>query len=262
MDTKYIVIKFGGHTMTDPALRDAFCHDLAPLAAGGRKCVVVHGGGPQISSLLERLSIPSRFEQGLRVTDDAAMEAVEMALSAQVNKELVSAMTAAGAAACGISGRDGSPLLKARVRDPQLGRVGDVTHVSPDIISCLVRGGFVPVVSPIAEDEQGGGALNINADTAAGAIAGALQAEFFVLMSNVPGVLDAGKNLLRELTVSDIQALKDDGTIAGGMIPKVDSCLHALGMGCRKALILNGAEKSALRRLLEGETNLGTVIRA
>lgn len=262
MDTKYIVIKFGGHTMTDPALRDAFCHDLAPLAADGRKCVVVHGGGPQISSLLERLSIPSRFEQGLRVTDDAAMEAVEMALSAQVNKELVSAMTAAGAAACGISGRDGSPLLKARVRDPQLGRVGDVTHVSPDIISCLVRGGFVPVVSPIAEDEQGGGALNINADTAAGAIAGALQAEFFVLMSNVPGVLDAGKNLLRELTVSDIQALKDDGTIAGGMIPKVDSCLHALGMGCSKALILNGAEKSALRRLLEGETNLGTVIRA
>ncbi len=261
MDTKYIVIKFGGHTMTDPALRDAFARDLAPLAAGGRKCVVVHGGGPQISSLLKRLSIESRFEQGLRVTDDAAMEAVEMALSAQVNKELVSAMTAAGVAACGISGRDGAPLLRARVRDAKLGRVGDVTHVEPGIISCLVSGGFMPVVSPIAEDEQGG-ALNINADTAAGAIAGALQAEFFVLMSDVPGVLDAGKNLLRELTAADIQALKDEGTICGGMIPKVDSCLHALNMGCRKALILNGAEKSALRRLLEGETGLGTVIRA
>ncbi len=261
METKYIVIKFGGHTMTDPALRDAFAQDLAPLAASGRQCVVVHGGGPQISSLLERLSIPSRFEQGLRVTDDAAMQAVEMALSAQVNKELVTAMTAAGAMACGISGRDGAPLLKARVRDKKLGRVGDVTEVHPELIACLVSGGFVPVVSPIAEDEQGG-ALNINADTAAGAIAGALQAEFFVLMSDVPGVLDADKKLLHELTAADIQALKDEGTIQGGMIPKVDSCLHALSMGCSKALILNGAEKSALRRLLEGETGLGTVIRS
>lgn len=262
METKYIVIKFGGHTMTNPALRDAFVQDLAPIAAGGRRCVVVHGGGPQISSLLERLSIESHFEQGLRVTDEPAMQAVEMALSAQVNKELVSALTAHGVPACGISGRDGAPLLQAKVRSPKFGRVGDVTAVHPELLSCLVQNGFVPVVSPIAEDEQGGGALNINADTAAGAVAGALQAEFFVLMSDVPGVLDADKKLLPELTRAQIQELKDSGVINGGMIPKVDSCLHALDMGCQKALILNGGEKSALRRLLEGDTSLGTVVLA
>ncbi|MDO5537108.1 MAG: acetylglutamate kinase [Desulfovibrionaceae bacterium] len=261
MDTKYVVIKFGGHTMTDPALRDAFVEDLAPIAAGGRRCVVVHGGGPQISSLLKRLNIPSRFEQGLRVTDEAAMEAVEMALSAQVNKELVGAFTMHGARAVGISGRDGSPLLRAKVRSELLGRVGDVVAVQPDVLSCLVAAGYVPVVSPIAEDVNGG-ALNLNADTAAGAVAGALKAEFFVLMSDVPGVLDAGKNLLPRLTRAEIEQLKSDGVISGGMIPKVDACLHALDMGCEKALILNGAERSALRRLLEGDTSMGTVVSA
>lgn len=259
MQTKYVVIKFGGHTMTDPALRDAFVEDLAPIAASGRRCVVVHGGGPQISSLLKRLNIPSRFEQGLRVTDEAAMEAVEMALSAQVNKELVGAFTAHGAQAVGISGRDGGPLLRAKMRSEVLGRVGDVTEVHPEVLSCLVQGGYVPVVSPIAEDIAGG-ALNLNADTAAGAVAGALKAEFFVLMSDVPGVLDADKKLLPRLTRADIEALKASGVISGGMIPKVDSCLHALDKGCEKALILNGAERSALRRLLEGDESLGTVV--
>ena len=215
-DTQYIVIKFGGHTMTDPALRDAFAMDLAPLAQEGRKCVVVHGGGPQISSMLKRLNIESHFEQGLRVTDDAAMEAVEMVLAGQVNKELVA--------------------------------------------SFIVAGGFVPVVAPIAEDEEGKGALNINADTAAGAVAGALKAEYFVLISDVPGVLDADKKLLSSLTREDIASLKESGVINGGMIPKVDACLHALDKGCKKALILNGTEKSALRRLLQGESGLGTIV--
>ncbi len=259
-DTRYIVIKFGGHTMTDPSLRDAFAMDLAPLAKEGRQCVVVHGGGPQISSMLKRLAIESHFEQGLRVTDDAAMEAVEMVLAGQVNKELVAAFIAHGAKSVGLSGRDGAPLLRARVVNPRLGRVGAVTTVDPEILKILVAGGFVPVVAPIAEDEEGKGALNINADTAAGAIAGALQAEFFVLMSDVPGVLDADKKLLPSLTREDIAALKDAGVICGGMIPKVDACLHALDKGCKKALILNGAEKSALRRLLDGESGLGTVV--
>ncbi len=261
MDTRYIVVKFGGHTMTDPALRDAFVEDLAPIAAQGRRCVVVHGGGPQISSLLRRLNIESRFEQGLRVTDEAAMEAVEMALSAQVNKELVGAFTAHGARAVGISGRDGGPLLRAKVKNPLLGRVGEVTAVDSDVLALLVQGGYVPVVSPIAESVDGG-ALNLNADTAAGAVAGALKAEFFVLMSDVPGVLDADKKLLPRLSRADIAALKESGVISGGMIPKVDACLHALDQGCEKALILNGAERSALRRLLEGDTGMGTVVTA
>lgn len=260
METHYIVIKFGGHTMTDPTLRDAFATDLAPLAREGRQCVVVHGGGPQISSMLTRLNIESHFEQGLRVTDDAAMEAVEMVLAGQVNKELVAAFIAHGARSAGISGRDGGPLLKARVINPRLGRVGAVSTVDAGILQPLLAGGFVPVVAPIAEDEEGRGALNINADTAAGAIAGALQAEYFVLISDVPGVLDADKKLLPSLTRQDIADLKESGVISGGMIPKVDACLHALDKGCRKALILNGTEKSSLRRLLGGETGLGTVV--
>lgn len=259
-DTQYIVIKFGGHTMTDPALRDAFAMDLAPLAQEGRKCVVVHGGGPQISSMLKRLNIESHFEQGLRVTDDAAMEAVEMVLAGQVNKELVASFIAHGAKSAGLSGRDGTPLLKARVVNPKLGRVGAVTTVNPEILKVLIAGGFVPVVAPIAEDEEGKGALNINADTAAGAVAGALKAEYFVLISDVPGVLDADKKLLSSLTREDIASLKESGVINGGMIPKVDACLHALDKGCKKALILNGTEKSALRRLLQGESGLGTIV--
>ncbi len=161
----------------------------------------------------------------------------------------------------GISGRDGGPLLRARVKNPLLGRVGEVTAVDADVLSLLVRGGYVPVVSPIAEGVDGG-ALNLNADTAAGAVAGALQAEFFVLMSDVPGVLDAGGKLLPRLSRADIAALKESGVISGGMIPKVDACLHALDRGCEKAIILNGAERSALRRLLEGDTGMGTVVTA
>ncbi len=259
MDTRYIVIKFGGHTMTDPALRDAFAKDLAPLAREGRRCVVVHGGGPQISALLKRLDIPSRFEEGLRVTADAAREAVEMALSAQVNKERVGAFTAQGVPSAGVSGRDGAPLLRARVKSPRLGRVGEVSECDPSLIACLVAGGFLPVVAPIAEAVEGG-ALNVNADTAAGAVAGALKAEYFVLMSDVPGVLDAEKRLLPRLSRAEIEALRASGVISGGMIPKVEACLHALSRGCGKALILNGAERSALRRLLEGDESLGTVV--
>lgn len=260
MEKRYIVIKFGGHTMTDPALRDAFAQDLAPLAKEGRQCVVVHGGGPQISSLLSRLNIESRFERGLRVTDEAAMKAVEMVLAGQVNKELVAAFIRSGARSCGISGRDGSPLLQARVIDELLGRVGEVTKVDPSILTALLDAGFVPVVAPVAAAEDGSGALNVNADTAAGAVAGALAAEYFVLMSDVPGVLDKNKVLQHELSRADVEAMKESGVINGGMIPKVDACLHALDQGCSMAVILNGAEKSALLRLLEGDASLGTVV--
>ena len=171
MKTIPVVIKYGGHAMTVPELSRAFARDLTELARGGRSFIVVHGGGPQISSLLKRLNIESRFEQGLRVTDDATMEAVEMVLAGQVNKAVVAQFVQQGVRACGVCGRDAS-LLHAEVRRPELGNVGEVTKVDPAVLACLMDGGFMPVVAPVAEGPQGR-ALNVNADTAAGAVAGA-----------------------------------------------------------------------------------------
>ena len=248
MDSAPVVIKYGGHAMTVPELGRAFAEDMSGLVHEGGRFIVVHGGGPQISALLKRLSIESHFVDGLRVTDDATMEAVEMVLAGQVNKAVVGLFEGYGLSCCGISGRDGG-LLKAVVERPELGRVGGIPSVRPGLLSCLMDGGYVPVVAPVAEGPDGR-PLNINADYAAGAIAGALQAGNFVLMIDVPGVLE--KN--------HIEDLKADGTISGGMIPKVDACLSALDHGCRRSLILNGSEPSALRRYLTGGEALGTVI--
>lgn len=260
MQTLPVVIKYGGHAMTVPDLSRAFASDLAALIGQGRQFVVVHGGGPQISELLRRLGLVSHFENGLRVTDDATMQAVEMVLSGEVNKSVVGAFASHGVRCAGISGRDGG-LLAAAVRSPELGRVGDVVRVDVSLLRCLLDGGFLPVVAPVAESLLGG-PLNVNADTAAGAIAGALQAEYFVLMSDVPGVLDADKKLLPRLTRADIDELKQSGVIFGGMIPKVDACLNALKAGCARALILNGSEPSALKRYLVDGAPLGTVVEA
>ena len=258
--SRTVVIKFGGHAMDKEALCAAFAEDLAFLSAEGTRCVVVHGGGPQISALLERLHIESRFENGLRVTDEATMQAVEMVLCGQVNKDVVRRFAAHGVRAAGISGRDGG-LLLASVRQPTLGRVGEVDKVDPALVECLLAGGFVPVVAPVASDAAGQ-PLNINADTAAGALAGALHADYFVLISDVPGVLDADKKLIPSLDRARIAGLIESGVINGGMIPKVQSCLHALDEGCTRALILDGRQPSSLRRyLLDGEP-LGTVVTA
>ncbi|MEF2807186.1 MAG: acetylglutamate kinase, partial [Desulfovibrio sp.] len=220
MDSAPVVIKYGGHAMTVPELGRAFAEDMSGLVHEGGRFIVVHGGGPQISALLKRLSIESHFVDGLRVTDDATMEAVEMVLAGQVNKAVVGLFEGYGLSCCGISGRDGG-LLKAVVERPELGRVGGIPSVRPGLLSCLMDGGYVPVVAPVAEGSDGR-PLNINADYAAGAIAGALQAGYFVLMSDVPGVLDKNHVLLPRLTRKDIEDLKADGTISGGMIPKVD----------------------------------------
>lgn len=179
-----VVIKYGGHAMDKPELSEAFAADLTRLAAQGMRLVVVHGGGPQISALLNRLHVESRFVNGLRVTDAACMEAVEMVLCGQVNKAVVSALARHGARAAGISGRDGN-LLLARRKHPDLGLVGDVEAVDPSLPRCLLDAGFVPVIAPVASGSEGE-ALNINADTAAGALAGALEADYFVLISDVP----------------------------------------------------------------------------
>ena len=258
--SRTVVIKFGGHAMDKEALCAAFAEDLAFLSAEGTRCVVVHGGGPQISALLERLHIESRFENGLRVTDEATMQAVEMVLCGQVNKDVVRRFAAHGVRAAGISGRDGG-LLLASVRQPALGRVGEVDKVEPALVECLLAGGFVPVVAPVASDAAGQ-PLNINADTAAGALAGALHADYFVLISDVPGVLDGEKRLIPTLDRARSQSLMDEGVICGGMIPKVGSCLHALDAGCRRALILDGREPGSLRRYLYEDAPLGTVVTA
>ena len=258
--SRTVVIKFGGHAMDKEALCAAFAEDLAFLSAEGTRCVVVHGGGPQISALLERLHIESRFENGLRVTDEATMQAVEMVLCGQVNKDVARRFAAHGVRAAGISGRDGG-LLLASVRQPSLGRVGEVDKVDPALVECLLAGGFVPVVAPVASDAAGQ-PLNINADTAAGALAGALHADYFVLISDVPGVLDGEKRLIPTLDRARSHSLMAEGVICGGMIPKVGSCLHALDAGCRRALILDGREPGSLRRYLYEDAPLGTVVTA
>ena len=272
MSTQTVVIKYGGHAMDKDELNAAFADDMAFLQQSMR-LVVVHGGGPQINALLNRLAIESRFEKGLRVTDADTMQAVEMVLCGQVNKTVVSRFLQHGARAAGLSGRDAG-LLRARVKDPVLGLVGDVEKVDASVLSCLLDGGFLPVVAPVASGPEGQ-ALNINADTAAaklatalkaetaaGAVAGALHADYFVLISDVPGVLDADKKLIPSLDRARIAELIEAGVINGGMIPKVQSCLHALDEGCSRALILDGRQPSSLRRyLLDGEP-LGTVVTA
>ena len=253
-----VVIKYGGHAMDKPELSRAFAQDLALLAGKGMRFVVVHGGGPQISGLLKRLNIESRFADGLRITDAATMEVVEMVLCGQVNKAVVGELAARGVAAAGISGRDGG-LLRARRKNPALGLVGDIVSVDPKLPRCLLDGGFVPVVAPVAagpEEE----ALNVNADTAAGALAGALGAEYFVLVSDVPGVLDGEGALIPALDGARIAALRESGVISGGMIPKVEACLGALAAGCGRALILDGRAPSSLRRFLLEDAPLGTVV--
>ena len=258
MNNATVVIKYGGHAMDKPELCTAFATDLAQLSAQDMGFVVVHGGGPQISALLKRLNIESRFENGLRVTDEATMAAVEMVLCGQVNKAVVASFAAHGARAAGISGRDGN-LLRAVVKNPALGLVGEVEAVDPALILCLLEGDVVPVVAPVANGPDGQ-ALNINADTAAGALAGALAADYFILISDVPGVLDAEGRLITSLTRAEIEKLRAEGVITGGMIPKVESCLHALDAGCQRALILDGRSPSSLRRYLLDDAPLGTVV--
>lgn len=255
---KALVIKYGGHAMEDAGLARAFAGDIARLAQKGTPFVVVHGGGPQISGMLKRLAIESRFENGLRVTDEATMEVVEMVLAGQVNKDVVSRLAAVGVPAVGVCGRDGR-LLTAAYKDARLGRVGDVTKVDASLLACLLEKRFVPVVAPVVSGPEGE-AMNVNADTAAGALAGALEASYFVLISDVPGVLDADGKLLPKLSRADIDRLKADGVIYGGMIPKVDACLHALARGAGQALILDGRAESSLGRYLEQGEPLGTLI--
>lgn len=253
-----VVIKFGGHAMEDPKLNQAFCENLNFLRDKAMEFAIVHGGGPQIGKLLKQLGIESRFQDGLRVTDERTLKVVEMVLCGEVNKSLVRDFLEAGLPAVGISGMDAN-TLKAVVKNPDLGFVGEIESVNPALLDCLLKNKFLPVIAPLALDKDNH-PLNINADTSAGAIAGSLQSDYFILISDVPGVLNMDGKLVPRLDRNEIEKLLGSGVITGGMIPKVEACMTALAAGCKKAIILDGRAEASLKKfLLDGEP-LGTVI--
>jgi len=266
------VVKYGGHAMGDERLARDFANDIVLLTIGGIQPIVVHGGGPQIGAMLDRLRIQSEFVDGLRVTDQATVEIVEMVLSGSINKQVVHSLNRSGGMAVGLSGKDGG-LIRARKlrrtkRDPDsniekildLGFVGEPVETNPELLYSLVQAGITPVIAPIGVGDNGE-TFNINADTAAGAIAGAMGAERLFLLTDVAGVMDKHGELIAEMTVSEARERMADGTIGGGMIPKVQTCIDAVEQDTEAAVILDGRVPHSM--LLEIFTNrgVGTLIR-
>lgn len=258
MDEVKVVIKFGGHAMIDLNLCRTFALGLAHLAEKNIRFVLVHGGGPQINTMLKHFNVESHFINGLRVTDAQTMQIVEMVLCGQVNKQLVSMFQSQGLACVGISGKDAN-ILQAKPIDESLGFVGNVEKVDTKLLEILLNNAYMPIVAPVAVDCNGN-SLNVNADTAAGAIAGALGADYFIFVSDVPGVLDAQKQLMPTINRATCQELIDNKTIHGGMLPKIKACLNALDAGCKRALILDGSVDSALENYLMQQAVVGTVV--
>ncbi|GAA0573840.1 acetylglutamate kinase [Craurococcus roseus] len=272
-DDQIVVVKYGGHAMGEEGTALRFGRDVAFLEQVGVNPVVVHGGGPQINAMLKRLDVKSTFVQGLRVTDAAMLDVVEMVLAGPVNKQVAEAITRAGAIAVGISGKDGG-LIRARkltrtVRDPDsrieqvldLGFVGEPESVDTRVLRLLIGADIVPVVAPVGVGADGQ-TYNINADTVAGAIAGALGAERLLMMTDVAGVLDRGGKLVPEMTVAEVQAGIEAGWISGGMIPKVETCVSAVRGGVKGAVIMDGRVPHAVLRELFTNRGAGTLIRA
>lgn len=259
---KTIVIKYGGHAMTDRELRRSFATDVVLLKHIGVRPVIVHGGGPQIASTLERFGKKSQFVGGLRVTDDETMEVVEMVLGGTVNREIVELIQQAGASAVGLTGSDGA-LLRVReklVDGQSLGRVGEVVSVNSSVIEAVASANFVPVVAPIGADSNGL-THNVNADEAAGAIAGALRAEKLILLTDVDGVLDPQGERMSSLSVEEVRKLIAEGTINGGMIPKVQCCMEALSQGVARTHIVDGRVLHAvLLEIFTDDAGVGTLL--
>lgn len=263
---KTVVIKYGGAAMLDPELRRSTAQDVVLMKYVGMNPVIVHGGGPAINNTLKRLDIQSTFSpQGLRVTDDATIEVVEMVLAGTVNKDIVSLLNTAGSTAVGLSGKDGN-LLFAQKKVPadgsDIGHVGEITQVNTRIIETLTAAGIVPVIAPIATDRDGG-TWNINADTAAGEVAGALRAEKLVFLTDTPGLLRDVKDpesLIHQLRSDEVTSLTESGIIAGGMIPKVEACLNALNAGVRKTHIIDGRVSHSLLLEIFTRQGLGTLV--
>ncbi len=256
-----VVIKFGGNAMVDPELSRTFAQDVVLLRSVGLKPVVVHGGGPQIGELLGRLGKETEFKDGLRVTDSETLDVARMVLVGKVGRDIVGAINIHGAYAVGLSGEDGG-LIRAVPRDPSLGFVGDVESVQPGILQRLLAEDLIPVVSTIGAGPDGQ-AYNINADTVAGAIAGALRAEKVVYLTDVPGLLrdvDDPTSIIAQATVSQLAQLEADGVIAGGMIPKVAACVAAVEAGAASAHMLDGRVPHVVLLELFTQAGIGTMI--
>ena len=271
-DQKIVVVKYGGHAMGDPELAKAFARDITLLETSGARPVVVHGGGPQIGRMLDQLGIKSEFRGGLRVTDKRTVEVVEMVLAGSINKEIVMAINAEGGKAVGLSGKDGNMVFAEKLtrteKDPDsaiervidLGFVGEPKRVSRAVIDMVLGAGLIPVIAPVAPGDDGE-TYNVNADTFAGAIAGRLGAARLLLLTDVPGVLDKEGKLIKELTVKQVRGLIADGTITGGMIPKVETCIDAIRQGVEGVVILNGKVPHAVLLELFTDHGAGTLIK-
>jgi len=270
-DQKTVVVKYGGNAMGEEGVAEHFAQDIVLMRQTGIDPVVVHGGGPQIGAMLKRLEIKSHFIDGLRVTDQAAIDVVEMVLSGTINKQIVSAINKAGGRAVGVSGKDGELIIAKKLArtktDPKtgnseevdLGFVGEPDKVNIEVLQSIVRSDMIAVIAPIGVGEKGE-TYNINADTVAGAVAGALNADRMLLLTDVPGVMDRNGNLIERLTTTEARALIADGTISGGMIPKVETCIDAVERGVTAAVILDGRIQHVLLIELFTEHGAGTMI--
>jgi acetylglutamate kinase len=271
-DAKTIVVKYGGHAMGGEGVSEDFAQSLVLMKQTGIDPIVVHGGGPQIGAMLDRLGIKSEFIDGLRVTDRNAIDIVEMVLTGSINKAIVTAINSAGGRAVGISGKDGNLIVAKKLsrvkRDAtgnveriiDLGFVGEPDEINPEVLETIMNSDLIPVVAPIGVGRNGE-TYNINADTVAGAIAGALNADRLLFLTDVPGVMDKDGKIIPSLTISQAQALIRDGTISGGMIPKVQTCIDALREGVEAVVILDGRVPHVLLVELFTEHGAGTLIK-
>ena len=266
-----VVVKYGGHAMVDEQLKEDFARDITLMKFTGMNPVVVHGGGPQINSVLERMGMNSRFVKGMRLTDEATMDVVEMVLGGKVNKGIVAQINQQGGKAVGLSGKDGG-LIRAKKlhilhqedkdKPPEIidpGLVGKVTHINPAIINTLAQQGFIPIIAPVGAGEFGE-TYNINADLVASSIAIALSAARLILLTDVDGVLDASGSLISSIRAEDIHEMVEGKTISGGMIPKIECALEALENGVGKVHIINGSKRHALLLELFTDKGIGTEV--
>jgi len=257
-----VVVKYGGAAMKDGSLKEGVIRDLVFMSCVGIRPILVHGGGPEINSWLEKLGIEPQFKDGLRVTDAATMDVVEMVLVGRVNKEIVSLIDRSGGNAVGLCGKDGNLIVARPDGREGIGFVGEVSSVNVDILNTLVKSGYIPVVSSVAADENGQ-AYNINADTVAGEIAAALGAEKLILMTDTPGLMRDFRDpdtLIRQLDIPGARALIDDGTVSGGMIPKLTCCVRSLAQGVRAAHIIDGRLPHSLLLEIFTDNGIGSMI--
>ncbi len=263
---KTVVIKYGGAAMLDAALRACTAQDIVLMRYVGMNPIVVHGGGPAINAMLKKLNIQSKFtSQGLRITDGATMEVVEMMLAGSVNKDIVNLLNNAGGEAVGLSGKDGRFLCARKVASADgedIGQVGEIVSVNPKVLHVLCQSGIIPVIAPIATDAEGG-SWNVNADTAAGDIAAAVKAEKLVFLTDTPGLLrdvNDSESLIHRVHFHDIERLKKQGIIAGGMVPKIEACLKALAVGVGRTHIIDGRVPHSLLLEVFTDKGLGTLV--